>query len=228
VRSGGWWVPTRSTPRCRACWRAISTRSWRACFSFRSATAGLAISRSSSSRGTTWTSLSFNALAGKPFLETAAPVAFVAVRAVLVLYRRVWRVFYSQYEHPLYPVVIRNSYAFVHTTHGLYHGIMFQFDRKRWIDGLVDPIFRFLELGDKLAIGRGMLAIQRSNQDVELGFSGIPLGAYRIQWSSDLTAVNGWNTLSVTNVSDAGGFLQVTDPGSSGQPQRFYRVQTPP
>ena len=74
----------------------------------------------------------------------------------------------------------------------------------------------------------GTLAIQRSNQAVKLDFTSMPLGSYRIQWTSDLAAVNGWNTLAVTNVSGSGGLLQITDPNSSGQPQRFYRVQTPP
>ena len=74
----------------------------------------------------------------------------------------------------------------------------------------------------------GTLAIQRSNQAVKLGFTSMPLGSYRIQWTSDLAAVNGWNTLAVTNVSGSGGLLQITDPNSSGQSQRFYRVQSPP
>lgn len=59
-------------------------------------------------------------------------------RIVQVLYRRSWRIFYAHYEHPLYPVVLRSSYAFVHTTHGLYHGILFQLDKKR--DGDTDGI----------------------------------------------------------------------------------------
>jgi len=74
----------------------------------------------------------------------------------------------------------------------------------------------------------GSLIIQRSNQAVKVGFTSMPLGSYRIQWRSDLAVLNGWNTLTVTNVSGAGGLLQITDPISSGQPQRFYRVQTPP
>ena len=65
-------------------------------------------------------------------------VVFVIWRAGLIAYRRSWRIFYAHYEQPLYPVVIRNSYAFVHTTHGLYHGILFQLDKKR--DGDVQGI----------------------------------------------------------------------------------------
>ena len=81
----------------------------------------------------------------------------------------------------------------------------------------------------KLALATpGALEIQRSNQDVKLGFSSIPLGSYRIQWTSNLATATGWNTLTVTNVIGSGGPLQVTDPNSNDQRQRFYRVQTPP
>jgi hypothetical protein len=59
-------------------------------------------------------------------------------RGTQVLYRRGWRIFYSHYEHPLYPIALRSSYAFVHTTHGLYHGILYQFDKKQ--DGDVEGI----------------------------------------------------------------------------------------
>jgi len=74
----------------------------------------------------------------------------------------------------------------------------------------------------------GSLAIQRSNQAMQLGFTSLPLGAYRIQWTGDLSTSNAWNTLAVTNISGPGGLLQITDPNLSTQPQRFYRVQTPP
>ena len=72
--------------------------------------------------------------------EAAAPwrVSFVAWRLVLLAYRRAWGTFYAQYEQPLYPDVLRNSYAFVHTTHGLYHGILFQLTKAS--DGDLDGI----------------------------------------------------------------------------------------
>lgn len=73
----------------------------------------------------------------------------------------------------------------------------------------------------------GLLSIERTNQDVQLGFASLPLGSYRVQWTSNM-ATNSWNTLALTNVSGSGGLLQVTDTNSSSQPQRFYRVQTPP
>jgi hypothetical protein len=63
----------------------------------------------------------------------------VIVRAVGVLYLRLWHLFYAQYEHPLYHIVLRQTLAFVHTTHGLYHGFVYQFDKKR--DGEVDGIY---------------------------------------------------------------------------------------
>lgn len=62
-----------------------------------------------------------------------------AFRAVVVLYLRAWRLFYAQYEHPLYPVVLRKAFAFVHTTQGLYHGIVYSFDKKR--DGDIEGIY---------------------------------------------------------------------------------------
>jgi chitinase len=74
----------------------------------------------------------------------------------------------------------------------------------------------------------GLTGIQNSNSDVNLFFNAIALGSYRVQWMSNLTA-GGWNTLLITNVSNAGGVLQVTDTGViANQPQRFYRIQTPP
>ena len=73
----------------------------------------------------------------------------------------------------------------------------------------------------------GVMAVQRSGQDIDLSFSSIPLGSYRVQWVSNLTT-GIWNTLIITNVSSTGGVLRVTDPGALGQPGRFYRIQTPP
>jgi chitinase len=73
----------------------------------------------------------------------------------------------------------------------------------------------------------GSLTIQRTNQAVNVGFASLPLGSYRVQWSSNLAAAS-WNTLAVTNVSGPGGWLQIPDPNAAVEPHRFYRVQTPP
>jgi chitinase len=73
----------------------------------------------------------------------------------------------------------------------------------------------------------GPLAIQLENQAIELSFTGAPLGLYRVMWSSDLSA-NLWNTLT-NNVPGTNGVVVVTDStAATSQPQRFYRVQTPP
>jgi chitinase len=72
----------------------------------------------------------------------------------------------------------------------------------------------------------GETAIQLDGQGVELSFATAPLGAYRLQWSSNVSG-NPWNTLAVTNMSGTGGTLHVPD-SVVNQSQRFYRVQTPP
>jgi chitinase len=74
----------------------------------------------------------------------------------------------------------------------------------------------------------GQSYLQSNGFDMNLTFSSIALGSYRVQWSSDLTP-GSWNTLLVTNVPGTGGPLQITDPGTgTNQPARFYRIQTPP
>ena len=74
----------------------------------------------------------------------------------------------------------------------------------------------------------GQSYLQSNGYDMNLTFSSIALGSYRVQWSSDLTP-GVWNTLLVTNTPGAGEPLQVTDPGvGTNQPARFYRIQTPP
>jgi chitinase len=73
----------------------------------------------------------------------------------------------------------------------------------------------------------GLITIQNIGQDIELNFASLSLGAYRVEWSTNLTA-DTWNTLAVTNISGTGGALQIFDPGVGSQPWRFYRVQTPP
>jgi len=73
----------------------------------------------------------------------------------------------------------------------------------------------------------GPLAIRATGQNIQLSFNSLPLALYRIEWKSNFNAAL-WNTLT-NNVSSTGGVLQIADPSTiSGQPQRFYRVQTPP
>jgi chitinase len=73
----------------------------------------------------------------------------------------------------------------------------------------------------------GLTAIQMNGQGMELSFTSLPLGSYRVQWTSDLTA-SAWSTLALTNITGTGGVVQVIDPAPTAQSQRFYRVQTPP
>jgi hypothetical protein len=74
----------------------------------------------------------------------------------------------------------------------------------------------------------GTVAIQLSVPDIYLSFMSAPLGFYNVQWTSNLTS-GIWNTLIVTNVAGTGGVMQVADPGAVfNQPDRFYRVRTPP
>jgi chitinase len=68
--------------------------------------------------------------------------------------------------------------------------------------------------------------IQCNATDVNLSFTTLPLGLYRVQWSSNLVVVP-WNTLT-DNVVGTGTNVQVTDPAPPTPPVRFYRIQTPP
>jgi chitinase len=112
------------------------------------------------------------------------------------------------------------SYA---RNHGL-GGVMIWELAQDYQSGQPDPLLQAL----KQALATpGLTTIQFTNQSISLGFSSLPLGSYRIQWTGDLIA-GVWNTLIVTNVPGSGGPLQVTDTNSFSQPQRFYRVQTPP
>ena len=91
--------------------------------------------------------------------------------------------------------------------------------------GQPDPL---LEAVKQALATPGLTTLQTSNNDVKLAFNAIPLGSYHVQWTSNLTA-GVWNTLLITNVSNGGGVLEVTDPGvMANQFQRFYRIQTPP
>ena len=74
----------------------------------------------------------------------------------------------------------------------------------------------------------GPINFQANGNNVNLNFAGIALGSYRVQWINNLTG-GIWNTLMITNISGAGGELQITDLGVlTNQVQRFYRIQTPP
>ena len=90
--------------------------------------------------------------------------------------------------------------------------------------GQPEPLLEALQ---QALITPGSVSLQRTNQEINLGFTSLPLGSYRLQWCSNLTETS-WNTLTVTNVSGPGGWLEIPDPNGWGQPQRFYRVQTPP
>ena len=90
--------------------------------------------------------------------------------------------------------------------------------------GQPDPLLQALK---QALAPPDLIAIQNVGPNIQLSFTSLPLGSYRVEWTSDL-ASNVWNTLVVTNVSGPGGVLQVIDPGAASQPQRFYRVQTPP
>jgi hypothetical protein len=59
-------------------------------------------------------------------------------RAFAVFLTRFWDTFYAQYQDRFYPVIMRRSYAFVHTKQGLFHGIVYGADKKR--DGDIEGI----------------------------------------------------------------------------------------
>ena len=81
------------------------------------------------------------ALNGGPraYLSGASDSVAALARGVIVTYRKMWRPYYAQFEQPLYPQVLQQSFAFVHTTHGLYHGILYQYDKKQ--DGDLDGVY---------------------------------------------------------------------------------------
>jgi chitinase len=91
-------------------------------------------------------------------------------------------------------------------------------------NGQADPL---LEAIKQALATPGLITITNVGLDMALNFTALPLGSYRVEWSSNLTA-NIWNTLVVTNISGPGGIIQVVDPNAASQPQRFYRLQTPP
>jgi chitinase len=74
----------------------------------------------------------------------------------------------------------------------------------------------------------GAVTIQPvSAQNIEITFNAIPLGSYRVQWSTNLVS-SSWNTLLMTNIpnTSTGGLIRVQDKLPSSV--RFYRVKTPP
>jgi len=74
----------------------------------------------------------------------------------------------------------------------------------------------------------GWTNLQKSDSDINLTFSSIALGSYRVQYNSNLRA-GSWNTLLITNVTGSGGALEINDAGAAtNQPGRYYRIQTPP
>ncbi len=89
--------------------------------------------------------------------------------------------------------------------------------------GQPDPLLQAVK---QALVSPGPVAIQTTNQDITLTFTGVALGSYRIQWTDALTN-NAWNTLAVTNISGAGQMLQIVDHNPFGQTQKFYRVQSP-
>jgi chitinase len=90
--------------------------------------------------------------------------------------------------------------------------------------GQRNPLFQSIK--DGLATP-GLTVIRPGAEGIDLNFTGLPLGSYRVQWTSRLPAT-AWNTLALTNVTGTGGVLQVADPAAPAQAQRFYRVQSPP
>jgi chitinase len=75
----------------------------------------------------------------------------------------------------------------------------------------------------------GTMTAQNSGSSITLSFQGAPLGSYAVQWTTNLAASTAWNTLTVTNLTNASAVIpvQVSDTVSAGQ-SRFYRVKTPP
>ena len=71
-----------------------------------------------------------------------------------------------------------------------------------------------------------MTGVQFNQEGLQISFTSLPLAFYRILWSRDLTSEN-WNTLT-NNITGTGGILQIIDTNAPVDPQRFYRVRTPP
>ena len=111
------------------------------------------------------------------------------------------------------------SYARNHGLGGLIIWQLKQDHRANQVDPLLNAVKQALATP-------GTITAQQSGQNLNLSFTSAPLGSYRVQWKSNLTDAV-WNTLVVTNMTNTGGVIQVTDPEVLGQARRFYRVRTP-
>ena len=70
-------------------------------------------------------------------------------------------------------------------------------------------------------------AIELSNQAVNLSFTSLPLGSYRVEWSGALP-VDFWSSLTTTSVAGDTSIIMITDATPLSAASRFYRVRTPP
>jgi len=104
----------------------------------------------------------------------------LVARVVGSWYFRFWDTFYAQYQDPFYPIVLRRSYAFVHTAQGLYHGIVFGAEKKR--DGDIEGIVLI-----------GVSKFSRGNEDELVSAGRNPItdltGPLFIKWS-EITDIN--------------------------------------
>jgi chitinase len=90
--------------------------------------------------------------------------------------------------------------------------------------GQPDPLLTALK--NALATPGQLSASGATATSVTLSFTAAPLGSYRLQWSSSL--VNPvWNSVALTNITSAGGVIQMTDTFSASATPRYYRLKTP-
>ena len=60
----------------------------------------------------------------------------------------------------------------------------------------------------------------------QLQFNSVAGRTYRVEWTQDLPATNGWSILpGAASLPGSGGLLQITDTNAPTQPQRFYRIR---
>ena len=60
----------------------------------------------------------------------------------------------------------------------------------------------------------------------QLQFNSVAGRNYRVEWTQDLPATNGWSILpGAAALPGSGGLLQITDTNAPTQPQRFYRIR---
>jgi chitinase len=107
--------------------------------------------------------------------------------------------------------------------HGLGGVMIFELGQDHQ-SGQPDPLLQAI----KQALATpGQISVQPVENDVDLSFTAIPLGAYTTQWTSNLANGN-WSTLATTNITGLGGVIQVTDAGAlTNQTVRFYRIRSP-